>query len=140
MRFVQGAIQAGAWLSLYESSNLKDSVAYELFDNISRLKNEEKCHPRTLFMLVNHQPQYEKISMFKYHNYSMVEPDHKKICEYLLQMYRFRDWEELSKKILSYLKTIKPLMENIMGSHLNLIRKIVDGAGHKKVNAKNTEN
>ena len=61
-------------------------------------------------MIVNHQPEYEKISMFKYHNYSMVEPDHKKICEYLLQMYRFRDWEELSKKILSYLKTIKPLM------------------------------
>jgi hypothetical protein len=31
-------------------------------------------------------------------------------------------------------------MENIMGSHLNLIRKIVDGAGFKKINAKNTEN
>lgn len=44
----------------------------------------------------------------------------------------------MSKKILSFLKTIKPLMENIMGSHLNLIRKIVDGAGQKKVNSKNT--
>ncbi len=39
MRFVQGAIQAGAWLSFYESSNLKDSVAYELLDNITRLKS-----------------------------------------------------------------------------------------------------
>ena len=38
MRFVQGAIQAGAWLSFYESSNLKNSVAYQLFDNISHLK------------------------------------------------------------------------------------------------------
>jgi len=31
-------------------------------------------------------------------------------------------------------------MENIMGSHLSLVRKIVDGAGSKKMNSKNSQN
>jgi len=31
-------------------------------------------------------------------------------------------------------------MENIMGSHLSLIRKIIDGAGEKKINSKNGDN
>jgi hypothetical protein len=31
-------------------------------------------------------------------------------------------------------------MENIMGSHLSLIRKIIDGAGYKKIHEKNNIN
>lgn len=55
-------------------------------------------------------------------------------------MYRFREWQELANKIISFLKVIKPLMQNVMGSYMSLVRKIVDGAGKKKINAKISDN
>jgi hypothetical protein len=51
-------------------------------------------------------------------------------------MYKFKDWEELTKKIIGFLKTIKPFLESVMGSQMSLIRRIVDGAGNKKINGK----
>lgn len=53
-------------------------------------------------------------------------------------MYRFRDWQQLSNQLLSYMKTIQPLIQNVIGTPLSLLRKIIDGAGTKKLSSVNS--
>lgn len=54
-------------------------------------------------------------------------------------MHRFREWQQLSNQLLSYMKTIQPLIQNVIGTPLSLLRKIIDGAGAKKLSSSNTE-
>lgn len=87
---------------------------------------------------MNGYAQHNQINVFKYHNYTLVEPDHKQISNYLFQMYRFRDWQQLSIQLLSFMKTIQPLIQNVIGTPLSLLRKIIDGAGAKKISSNNS--
>lgn len=110
--------------------------------------SNQNPQPKTLFILANHsqdkyenenQSSYNQINVYKYHSYTLVEPDHKQVSNYLFQIYSFREWQQLSNQLVSYMKTIQPLIQNVIGTPLSLLRKVIDGAGTKKISSPNNE-
>ncbi len=75
------------------------------------------------------------ISVYQFNNYAIVEPDKRRVCEYLLQIYKVKEYSEISQKILGFLKITRPFFERVMGSEMSLLRRIIDGVGMKKLNS-----
>lgn len=50
-----------------------------------------------------------------------------------MQIYGFIEYYELTKKIMAFLKLVKPFLAKIMGSQLQLVKKIVTKSGEKNI-------
>ena len=62
----------------------------------------------------------------------IVEPDKKKVCEWLLHLFNFDDWHSLASRIIVFMETVFPLLQRVMGSYMSNLRKIIDYAAIKK--------
>lgn len=71
-----------------------------------------------LFMILPERKDYEQISIYNFNHFAVYEPEKSKICEYLLQIYGFINYSELVKKIMAFLKLVKPFLARIIGSEL----------------------
>jgi hypothetical protein len=69
-------------------------------------------------MILPERKDYEQISIYNFNHFAVYEPEKQKICEYLLQIYSFLEYVELTKKIMTFLKLAKPFLAKIMGSEL----------------------
>ncbi len=84
-------------------------------------------------MLVYHGKEVEQISPFNFVNFAVIEPDRERICEWLLHLYRFKKYQEISTRIVKFLKIVKPFLNRAFGSELRLIHQIVLSCGKKKL-------
>jgi hypothetical protein len=132
LKIVQGVLSANAWVSFYEFDSLNYSVLAELLATLYKASPTEH-RANTLFTLIYHGQTVEQISPYAFHNFNVIEPDKKHICEWLLKMYRFKGPEHLAKRLHKFLKTTKPFLNRAFGSELRIIRQIVSRAGQRRM-------
>ena len=63
--------------------------------------------------------------MHSFNSFVVYEPEREKICSYLMEVYHFKQSEELALRLNRYLKTVEPFLDQVMGSQLSLMRKVV---------------
>lgn len=82
----------------------------------------------SLFMLVYHGRKIEQISIYNFNNYAVIEPEREKICEWLLHLNGFKNYVDLSARIISFLRISRPFMNKALGNELGMIRSVIHKA------------
>ena len=67
------------------------------------LKSVYKTSNRVLFSFITHGMFPEKVSVYSFDTQVLVEPNYKKICEWILQANNFENWEQLSARLIVFL-------------------------------------
>ena len=62
-----------------------------------------KTSNRVLFNFITHGMSPERVSAYSFDTQVLTEPNHKKICEWLLQTNNFEHWEQLSARLIVFL-------------------------------------
>lgn len=86
-------------------------------------------------MLIHHGNHVEQISPYSFINFYVIEPDRERICEWLLRLYGFNSYQDLTLRIIKFLKVVKPFLNRALGSELRLIRQAVINSGKRKIQA-----
>jgi hypothetical protein len=92
-------------------------------DLVSKIGEPKPQQP--LFMLVHHTSAPQQLSPRGFYNFSLCEPDHHKIATILLQLMDFKQHSHLATKLVKFLKAVRPFLDRVMGSDLNLQRKVI---------------
>lgn len=85
-----------------------------------------------MFNFITHGFYPEKVSVYQFDSFALSEPNYKKVCEWLLQVNNFVEWEHLSARLVAFLETIFPFLQRVMGSFMSILRKVIDTACNKK--------
>ena len=87
---------------------------------------------RTMFCFLTHDYYPERISIYNFNTFVLVEPNRAKLCEWIFRATSFEDWKDLSERLLIFLDTVMPFLERVMGSFMSILKKIIDNTCLKK--------